>query len=364
MNKMKIISAKTERRLRIVLFTLTIICLTPLCERGRMLNGAHSLNVFAGEELTCVIDLGDEMYAGHGLETGMNYELLNRFAEDNRCNIRIISPEKGTSYIDSLKNGSVDIFITHDHEIQDDIKDSIEISRHLNRCSVWVVPKGADAELRQINLWISHMTGSSDFETITNRFSTYGNPVRKAEKGITSRTISPYDDLFRKYAAQLGWDWRMLAAVVYQESKFSINSRSYRGAQGLMQVKPSTAEYYGIDNLLDPEKNLMAGTKHLKRLQRQFESSDMDAMELVKFTLAAYNAGEGRIADCRNFAEAKGADADKWEEIVNLIPLMREDSILDEESVKLGKFQGYETIAYIEGIMNLYDAFCQICPSI
>jgi hypothetical protein len=123
-------------------------------------------------------------------------------------------------------------------------------------------------------------------------------------------------------------------------------------------------EYYGIDNLLDPEKNLMAGTKHLKRLQRQFESSDMDAMELVKFTLAAYNAGEGRIADCRNFAEAKGADADKWEEIVNLIPLMREDSILDEESVKLGKFQGYETIAYIEGIMNLYDAFCQICPSI
>jgi membrane-bound lytic murein transglycosylase F len=131
-----------------------------------------------------------------------------------------------------------------------------------------------------------------------------------------------------------------------------------------MQVKTSTAEYYGVDNLLDPEKNLMAGTKHLKRLQRQFEKSGMESIELVKFTLAAYNAGEGRIADCRNFAQAKGVDADNWANIVNLIPQMREDSILEEESVKLGKFQGYETIAYVEGIMSLYEAFCTICPSI
>ncbi len=360
---MKVISVRTERKLRIALIALIIICLTPLCERGRMLSGAHSANAFAGEEITCVIDLGDDMYAGHGLETGMNYELLNRFADDNRCNVRIITPAKGTDYIDSLRNGIVDIVITHSHEIED-IKDSIEVSRPLNRCSVWAVSKDAEAELMQINLWISHITGTEEYEVLANRFRTYGNPIRKAEKGVRSSMISPYDDLFRKYAAELGWDWRMLAAVVYQESKFSINSRSHRGAHGLMQVKPSTAEYYGIDNLLDPEKNLMAGTKHLKRLQRQFEKSGMDSIELVKFTLAAYNAGEGRIADCRNYAKAKGVNADRWEDIVNLIPQMREDSILEEESVKLGKFQGYETIAYIEGIMDLYDAFCTICPSI
>ena len=85
------IKEKTERRLRNVLITLTIICLTPLCEKGRMLNGAHSDEIFAGKDITCVIDLGDEMYAEHGLETGMSYELLTRFAEDNRCNINIIA---------------------------------------------------------------------------------------------------------------------------------------------------------------------------------------------------------------------------------------------------------------------------------
>ena len=89
-----------------------------------------------------------------------------------------------------------------------------------------------------------------------------------------------------------------------------------------------------------------------------------DFEKAEKEIMAAYNAGEGRIADCRRFAEAKGADSSKWEEIVSLIPLMREDSILEEESVKLGKFQGHETIAYVENIMNLYDAFCTICPAI
>ena len=328
-----------------------------------MLSGAHSANAFAGQDITCVIDLGDEMYAGHGLETGMNYELLNRFAEDNRCNISIITPDKGENYIDSLKQGKVDIIIAHTHDIEEE-SDSVGISRMMSSCSAWIVAKESEAELRQINLWISHMTESSDFESISKRYSQYGNPVRKAENGCRSKTISPYDDLFRKYAAELGWDWRMLAAVVYQESKFSINSRSHRGARGLMQVMPSTAEHYGVDDLLNPEKNLKAGTRHLKRLQRMFDNYGMDQTEQIKFTLAAYNAGEGRIADCRRFAAVKDIDSNCWNDIVSIIPLMREDSILEEESVKLGKFQGFETIAYVDNIMNLYDAFCTICPSI
>jgi membrane-bound lytic murein transglycosylase MltF len=85
---------------------------------------------------------------------------------------------------------------------------------------------------------------------------------------------------------------------------------------------------------------------------------------LIKFTLAAYNAGEGRIKDCRNFAASQGADRNSWETIVSLIPQMREDSILDNEAVKLGKFKGYETIAYVDSIMALYDSICAIHPSI
>ena len=328
-----------------------------------MLNGAHSANAFAGEDITCVIDLGNEMYTGHGLEAGMSYELLNRFAEDNRCNIHIITPSKGENYIDSLKQGKVDIVVAHTHDLVK-AKDSIEFSNMLNSCSSWAVSKEADEKFRDINLWLSHMEGSPEYNSIVKKYSSRSNPLKRAENGYTSQTISPYDQLLKKYAAELGWDWRMLAAVVYQESKFSINSSSHRGARGLMQVMPSTARHYGVDDLLNPEKNLKAGTSHLKRLQRMFDKCGMEDIEQIKFTLAAYNAGEGRIADCRRFAEAKSADSNRWDEIVNLIPLMREDSILEEESVKLGKFQGYETIAYVENILQIYNAFCTICPAI
>lgn len=355
------IAEKTERRLRYVLISLIIICITPLCERGRMLKGAHTTDTFSGKDLTCVIDLGDDMYGSHGLETGLNYELLNKFAEDNRCNIDIIAATGKENYIDSLRQGKVDIIIAHSEDLSD--KEGIMISRKFNSCSSWAVSEDKESELRQINIWISHLIESEEFKKISRKYSGTFNPLKMADKGIVTNRISPYDDLLKKYAAELGWDWRMLAATVYQESKFSINSKSGRGAMGLMQVMPSTARHYNIDNLLDPKNNLIAGTNHLKRLQRMFSRYGLESTELIKFTLAAYNAGEGRIIDCRNFASSRQIDNSRWDEIVKIIPLMREESILEEESVKLGIFQGYETISYIENIMSLYNAFCEICPA-
>lgn len=345
------ITAKAERRIKYVLVSLMVICLTPLCESGRKLNGAHSKDVFAGKDIRCVIDLGNEMYGSHGLETGMNYELLNMFAQDNNCSIDIISAAAGNDYLDSLRQGKVDIVITHAEDVPP--TEGIELSRMLNSCSAWAVSKDRYAELRQINIWISHITESKEFASIVRRYSATSDPIKRAEKGVITNCVSPYDDLLRKYAVGLGWDWRMLAAVVYQESRFSINSSSHRGAKGLMQVMPGTAEYYGICNLLDPEANLMAGTSHLKRLQRIFSKYGLEQDELIKFTLAAYNAGEGKIAECRDFAASQQADNTRWDETVKIIPMMRE----------LGMFQGHETIAYVDSIMAIYEAICRICPN-
>ncbi|MBQ6687668.1 MAG: transglycosylase SLT domain-containing protein [Bacteroidales bacterium] len=359
---MRLLAEKTKTRLRYLTVSVMIICITPLCEKGRMLNGAHSSNVFAGKDITCAIDLGDDMYGSHGLETGFNYELLGRFSKDNHCNVRIIAAGKNEDYIDSLLNGKVDIVITHEVDSLD--QDGINILKKMMGCSVWAIKDAGQNKTRQLDNWISYMLNSDDFKEMHNRYSKSYNPHRMAEKGIRTDMASPYDQLIRKYAADLGWDWRMLAAVLYQESRFSINSRSSRGAQGLMQVMPQTGLYYGIDDLLDPEKNLKAGTSHLLRLQKIFAKYDLQKDELIKFTLAAYNAGEGRVADCRNFASAIGVDNTNWDEITKIIPLMREDAILEEESVRLGKFQGHETIAYVENVMSHYQAICSICPVI
>ncbi len=356
------ITEKVQRRTRNVIITLTIICLTPLCEKGRTLSGAHTANAFAGEELICAIDLGNEMYSSYGLETGLNYQLINEFAKDNHCEVKIIAAGRNDNYIDSLRQGRVDLVVTRKTDSIGS-SDSISILSDLNGSSVWALNDAGSDRTRQINNWIGHMKASSRFSELESTYSGMYNPHVKAEKGITTSRVSPYDHLLKKYAKSLGWDWRMVAAVVYQESKFSIGSSSPRGAQGLMQVMPQTGLLYGVDNLLDPEQNIYAGTSHLKRLQKMFSKYGLSQDELIRFTLAAYNAGEGRVIDCRNLAQAKGYDNTKWDEIVKVIPLMREDSILEEESVRLGKFQGYETIDYIESVMSHYNAICSICPT-
>lgn len=351
---------KTQLRLRNLFISLMVICITPLCERGRMLNGASSENTLAGKELICAIDLCDDMYGAHGLETGFNYQMINRFAHDNGCNVKVIAARKDENWIDSLKQDKADIVIMHTHNSATS-ESGLVFSRNIDDETAWAV-RDSDY-IKQVNIWISHMTSSHDYEEARSIYTSGKyDPIKRAEKGITSKTLSPYDHIIRKYAAELGWDWRMLAAVVYQESKFSIGSRSHRGAQGLMQVMPQTAKYYKVDDLLDPDQNIKAGSSHLKRLQNLYIKQDLDHIELIKFTLAAYNAGEGRVADCRNFAAKQQVDSTKWDEIVKIIPMMREDSILEDESVKLGKFQGHETIAYIDNVMALYDAFCKICP--
>ncbi len=335
-----------------------MICLMPVIEGGKPVSGASSTDMFSGKEIVCAIDLCDDMYGSHGLETGFNYQLINKFAHDNRCSVRIVAAGRQENWLDSLKQGKADIVIMHDAEAA--AMEELNLSRNIDDCTVWAVKE--NAQLKQVNSWISHITSDEYYNRTRSSYSGTFNPYKRAGRGVVTKTISPYDDIIKRYAKELGWDWRMLAAVIYQESKFSINSQSHRGAQGLMQVMPRTAKYYNVEDLLDPEQNIMAGTRHLKRLQGLYSKTGMTPEEKIKFTLAAYNAGEGRIADCRNFAASRQADNNNWEEVVNLIPLMREDSILEEESVKLGKFQGHETIAYIDSIMSLYNAFCTICP--
>ena len=354
--KMKI-TEKVQRRLRNVLITLTTICLTPLCEMVSPLSGAQPANAFAGQDLICAIDLGNEMYSSNGLETGLNYRLVNIFAADNNCNITVLTSRKNSDYCDSLRKGKIDLLITDKAGIED-----MEVLFSIDDKSSWVMNSSDPRKIRQIDSWLAMMKDSDYHNRLQRQFS-LSNPYKRADKGIITSTVSPYDDIIKKYAKSLGWDWRMIAAVIYQESKFSIGSSSPRGAQGLMQVMPQTGCSYGVDNLLDPEQNIIAGTNHLKRLQNIFSKYDLDHDELVKFTLAAYNAGEGRILDCRNLAQSKGYDSNKWDNILKIIPLMRDDSILEDESVKLGKFQGHETIAYINNVMSHYETICQICPT-
>ena len=338
--------------LRCLLLVVLLLLVAPM--RTRRVTEGDSIR---GACLFCTLAL-PPAHAPFYYAAGYHYELLKAFAAEHDCpvDIRLAGPEE--SPLDSLLEDCTDLVALS-------LRDSALASRShyaslaLADSSVWVV---GNADLRkEINIWLSHYLNSPEHQQLRERFSPNYDPVKRLAASGRSSRISPYDDLFRRYAGILGWDWRLLTALVWQESKFHIEARSYRGAAGLMQMMPSTALRHGVEDPLDPEANLAAGVRYLERLERFF-APYVSREELPKFTLAAYNAGEGRILDCIRYAAAAGKPADTWEDIQALLPDMREESILQVDTVRLGIFKGYETLRYVDSVDSLYRAFRLLSP--
>ena len=306
---------------------------------------------FKGDHFTCVLDLKGHK-AGMNYSVGFNYEMLRYFALDQRCGMEVILAEPEDSISDYLAIDTVDIVVRPWADGHTPLP-----SKCLADSSTWV---SRDKSLqRALNRWLTHFEYTPEFPDLVERFTPAYEPLKRAASGKSYKYAGPYDALVKSYAKSIGWDWRMLEAIIWQESKFHIEARSRRGAVGLMQMMPSTARRYGVDDMLDPEENIRAGTDYLCKLGSMF-TPYASGLELTRFTLAAYNAGEGRILDCIRCGESLGMPHSTWEDIERIIPYMQ---IAEKDSItRLGVFQGRETIAYIHHLDTLYRAFCVIAP--
>ena len=314
-----------------------------------------------GIPLRCAIELRDAADIFPGLTVGLNYEMLQDYSSaHNDSLVSIVLSSKGESYLDSLIQGSVDVVVV---PFNDTLRmDGISFSRPVEGLTMWAIRSEYTDGLTMLNEWMDKYTSTDEYNERRDCFLLRYSPSRRAANGRKVSAISPYDDLVKKYAGELGWDWRLLSSIIYQESKFHIEVSSSRGASGLMQMMPATASYFGVSDLLDPEENIKAGVSLLNNLQGRMGIYTEDPEELRKFVLAAYNAGRQRIVDCISFARYKGMDSTKWEEVASVIPEMSDDSIMQLDTVKLGKFNGTQTMKYVQGVLSHYEDFKQICP--
>ena len=171
--------------------------------------------------------------------------------------------------------------------------------------------------------------------------------------------ISHYDAIFKQYAIQCGWDWKLLAAQAYQESSFDPNAVSFMGAMGLMQLMPSTARHLGVSDseVFVPQSNVRGAVKLINQLNEHY-SSITNADERINFILAAYNAGPGHIDDARKLARKYGKDANVWHGNVDAIVLrMSEPQYYNQPEVAHGYLRGSETYNYVQNIRALWDEY-------
>jgi len=182
----------------------------------------------------------------------------------------------------------------------------------------------------------------------------------RAQDAGTLQGLSTYDSLFRKYAQQYGFDWRLLAAQAYQESRFDPQARSLAGAVGLFQVLPRTARELGFQKLDDPEDCAHAGIKHLSRLADRLETT-LPVQQRMRFALAAYNAGWGHLADARQLARARKLDPDKWFKNVERAMLLLSQPAVFAHA-KHGYVRGTEPVRYVSEIQTRYENYLKLVP--
>lgn len=274
--------------------------------------------------------------------------------------IAVLVPEPGVSKEDFLQRVakreypagmiSDQDFISAD-EFQSDLKVISSVGGEL--LGSWAVNSRHAELLKAINAFIRKEYKSEYYNMAYQR---YFPESGKQANGILD--ISPFDKLVRKYAGRYEFDWRLIIAQIYQESRFRPDANSVSGAKGLMQIMPRTAREIGVEKVEDPEKGIEAGLRYMQKLRDRY-GQNLPASERNWFTLAAYNAGFERIEDARNFAKKLGLNPDRW--FGHVEQAMRQ--LADPENSKHTRFgpcQCGQTVVYVRHIKKFYNSYVQL----
>jgi membrane-bound lytic murein transglycosylase F len=164
--------------------------------------------------------------------------------------------------------------------------------------------------------------------------------------------LPEYEAIFKREAREFGFDWRLIAAMAYQESHYHPLATSYTGVRGIMQVTLDTAREMGIRNRLDPAQSIHAGVKYLAGLRERFNDIPFERDRLL-FSLAAYNVGYGHVRDAQQLAEEQGLDPLRWSSLEETLPLLSHPEY--HRHLPNGYARGREPVRYINRILSYYD---------
>ena len=232
---------------------------------------------------------------------------------------------------------------------------NIDLAISFDQRSSWAVRKTSPLLAEAANRWHKENATSPAHQASVKRY--FEQSKRMPQGTILSLKdgkISHFDHLFKKYAKEIGWDWRVLASLAYTESNFDSTAVSWAGAKGLMQLMPSTAKAMGIPagKEHNPEESIKAASKYLNLTARSF-SKITDPEERIKFVLGSYNAGIGHIFDAMALAEKYGKNKYVWDDnVAEYVLLKSNEQYFNDPVCKNGYFRGRETYNFVREILG------------
>jgi len=233
----------------------------------------------------------------------------------------------------------------------------------------WAVRSDQKRLADTINYWLDNFYKTLYSRLLYNKYFKNLSSRRRVNKSLYNSYgkghLSPYDDIIKNAAGQIGWDWRLLASLIYQESEFKPNAVSWVGARGLMQLMPDVMKKYGVDSTSSPETQIRAGTNYLKSLFNQLPDEITDSTERIKFVLAAYNTGMGHILDARRLASKYHKNPNIWTDNVDYFILhLSEKKYYNDPVVRNGYVRGKETYNFVIEICQRFKIYKTLISNI
>lgn len=227
---------------------------------------------------------------------------------------------------------------------------------------VWLFPPQQDETLANAaRLFMERANEDGSKAQLAERF--YGHLDRLNYVGARTfmhhleNRLPRYQGLFESHAKDIGMDWRLLAAIGYQESHWRPNAVSPTGVRGLMMLTRTTAKYIGINNRLDAEESIKGGARYFRMVHNRIPER-IPEPDRTWFALASYNVGYGHLEDARRLTESAGRNPDRWMDVKEFLPLLAKKEWYSK--TRFGYARGHEPVTYVQNIRRYYDVLARV----
>ena len=263
--------------------------------------------------------------------------------------------------IEQVEAGEVDYILADSHEIAlqrryfPELRIAFEIGepRHLR----WAYNYGDDDSLAvAIENFFATIEKDGRLEQLVHRHYSHVAKFNYSDVRTFSRRIAThlpkYEALFKQASQEVGLDWRLLAAIGYQESLWNARAKSPTGVRGLMMLTQKTAKQMKVKNRLDPAQSIRGGSKYIARVLQRIPQH-IPEPDRTWFALAAYNVGFGHVEDARIITQSRGGDPNRWIDLKQNLPLLARKKWY--KSTRYGYARGWEPVKYVENIRQYYE---------
>jgi len=266
-----------------------------------------------------------------------------------------------------VAQGVYDLGVLGSHEVNAEFSRQLNLKAHFNltdpEALVWAVRKSSPLLLSELDEFIKAEYRKGFYNVVYARYIENPDAVVANTRLFTQLDqLSPYDEIVHKFADLYSFDWRLIVAQMYQESRFNPYAVSTAGAEGLMQLLPDTAKSIGITELRDPHENIYGGIVYLDYLRNLFEE-DLALEDRTWFTLASYNAGYARVRRARKLAADMGLDENRWFDNVE-IAMLRLARPYERDGEVLRNCRCGQAVVYVREIKALYNNYLQLTRSV